>query len=31
MNKEIFSMLHDSFNKSDEILGKLRMELGNGQ
>jgi hypothetical protein len=27
MNKEIFSMLHDSIRKSVELLEKLRMEL----
>ena len=28
-SKELLSMLHDSFRKSDELLGKLRMELDN--
>jgi len=28
MNKEIFSMLHDSFRKSDELLDNLMKELG---
>ena len=27
MNKEIFSMLHDSIRRSVELLEKLRMEL----
>jgi len=29
MNKEIFSMLHDSFRKSDDLLSKLKLELDN--
>jgi len=29
MNKEIFSMLHDSFRNSDELLDNLMKELGN--
>jgi type I restriction-modification system DNA methylase subunit len=28
-SKELLSMLHESFNKSDVLLEKLRMELGN--
>jgi len=27
-SKELLSMLHDSFIKSDELLEKLKMELG---
>jgi type I restriction enzyme M protein len=30
-SKELLSMLHDSFRKSDELLEKLQQELGNGQ
>jgi len=29
MNKEIFSMLHDSIRKSVELLDNLMKELGN--
>jgi len=28
-SKELLSMLHDSFKKSDELLSKLKMELDN--
>lgn len=28
-SKELLSMLHDSFRKSDDLLSKLKMELGN--
>ena len=28
-SKELLAMLHDSLRKSDELLEKLKMELGN--
>jgi type I restriction enzyme M protein len=29
-SKELVNMLHDSFRKSDDLLQKLKKELGNG-
>lgn len=28
-SKVLLNMLHESFKKSDELLGKLKQELGN--